>query len=120
MTISFKESLKYEKNMNYTPISEPRFSVFQWGTDSRLSLMNVWWRDKKNTLTLNQLKKACSVQICSISQLYIPPGKKSPDQEIYTVSELRTILKEPKATLKRLDENYAFIIDLRPQNNTTP
>lgn len=109
---AYNESGKYESKTKYTKISEPRFSVHSWDSDEGLSPVLGWWHDRTKTLTLSQLIAICGKQVCTISNLYIPPRASRPTTEIYTVSELRQILKTD-GIIKQFDGNNGFIIDLR-------
>lgn len=108
----YNESGKCESKTTYTKISEPRFSVHSWDSDEGLSPVLGWWHDRTKTLTLSQLIAICGKQVCTISNLYIPPEYSRPTKEIYTVSELRQILKT-NGTIKQFDALNAFSIDLR-------
>lgn len=110
---AYNESGKYESKTTYTKISEPRFSVHSWDSDEWTSPSLGWWHDKNKTLTLSQLIKTCSRQVCTISNLYIPPSHSRPTEEIYTVSELRQILQSPHGIIKKFDGLNGFVIDLR-------
>lgn len=108
-----KEDKKYVIKTTYTKVSEPRFSVHYWDSDQGLSPVLGWYNDKNKTLTLSQLRNTCATQVCTISNLYIPPGDSRPTTEIYTVNDLRKILKSRDGTIKQFDGNNGFIIDLR-------